>query len=96
MPRWTVAGALAGIRCPVIRANREDGPDRIGGQSVIMACGGPMGHKGAPTLFGEPPTYPMYGEALTYRTAATVTGARSGIPTPSGEARMEAGVIRRQ
>src|SRR5215831_9161331 len=54
---------------------------RIGGQTVLMA---PIGHGQPPTLFGEPHTFP---------TAATVTGARYGIPMQNGESRTEVGVI---
>ena len=63
---------------------------RIGGQTVLMA---PIGHGQPRTLFGERPTCPMYGEAHTFPTAATVTGARYGIPMQNGESRTEVGVI---
>ena len=63
---------------------------RIGGQTVLMA---PIGDGQPPTLFGERPTCPMYGEAHTFPTAATVTGARYGIPMQNGESRTEVGVI---
>jgi len=58
-----------------------------------MARGVPIHRGEPPTLCGEAPTFPMYGEASPFPTATTVTGARCGIPTQNGEVRMEAGVI---
>ena len=64
---------------------------RIGGQTVLMA---PIEDgRQLPTLFGGRPTCPMGGEAHTFHTAATETGARYGIPMQNGESRTEVGVI---
>jgi hypothetical protein len=49
-----------------------------------------FGFWGPPEAWGG---HTLYGEAPTFPTAATVTGARCGIPTQNGEARTEAGVI---
>jgi hypothetical protein len=56
---------------------------RVGHRAVIMVCVVRLERGAAPTLYGEAPTFP---------TAATVTGARYGIPTQSGEGLPGAGV----
>ena len=68
-------------------------------RTVLTDSEVPTGDGQAPLLFGEehpirPSTCPMCGEAHSFPTPATVTGARYGILTPSGEARRAAGVIR--
>jgi hypothetical protein len=59
-----------------------------------MAPGVPIEDGQAPTLFGERLTCPMCGEAHTFPTPDTVTGAHYGIPTQNGGARQAGGVIR--
>jgi hypothetical protein len=83
-----LAGPATGTRRLVIRANGEGiGLARIGRRTVLMASGVRLGRGAAPTLYGEAPTFP---------TAATVTGARCGILTQNGAALPTAGVIRSQ
>ena len=57
---------------------------RIGRRTNFMAFGVRQRHGASRTLDGV---------SLTFPTATTVTGARCGIPTPNGEARIEAGAI---
>jgi hypothetical protein len=82
--RHPVVGSVAGTRTPVIRSNGVGvGLARVGHRAVIMVCGVRLERGAAPTLYGEAPTFP---------TAATVTGARYGIPTQNGEGLPGAGV----
>jgi hypothetical protein len=76
-----VAAVGAGTQCLVILAVGEaDGFCRSAHRTVIMAGGLPM-------VAGKTP---MAGEAAT---VPPTTGARSGIPTGTGEASLMAGVI---
>src|SRR5215471_15696156 len=65
-------GGSGCTRTPVIRANGAGiGLVHIGRRPIIMARGVRPGYGAVPILSGEAPTFP---------TAATVTGARCGIP----------------
>src|SRR5689334_16801854 len=83
---FSMAQVVAGIRHPIMpESGKGDRFHRIGLRTVILAGGVRLEHGAAPTVYGEAPTFP---------TAATVTGARCGIPTQNREARRAAVVIR--